>query len=133
MATSADPITDPRIAPQHRVPWVPLAWFAGILILCYLPTLIPLVRQWIDDEDMGHGFFVPFFALYMAYKRSDLLLAEPARPNYLGVAVLVYAAIQWYIGSLGAELFLQRTAFVLSIAGSILLFMVPPLNNLSKI
>ena len=70
---------------------------------------------------MGHGFFVPVIAAYIAYQKRDLLLAEPARPNYIGVAVLVYAAIQWYIGSLGAELFLQRSAFVLSIAGSILL------------
>ncbi len=70
---------------------------------------------------MGHGFFVPVIAAYIAYQRRDLLLAEPARPNYLGVAVLIYAAIQWYIGSLGAELFLQRTSFLFSIAGSILL------------
>ena len=123
MASSADPITEQHSAPlaQHPVPWIPLAFLTVILILCYLPTLIPLVRQWASDEDMGHGFFVPVIAAYIAYQRRDLLLSMPARPNYLGVAVLAYAAVQWYIGSLGAELFLQRTAFLISIVGSILL------------
>ena len=124
MASSADPVTDHSIAPPRRhnsVPWVPLVWFTGILFLCYLPTLIPLLQQWASDEDMGHGFFVPVIAAFIAYQRRDLLLSEPARPNYLGVVVLVYAAIQWYIGSLGAELFLQRTSFLISIVGSILL------------
>ena len=123
MATSADSITDQSAAPppQSAVPWVPFVWFTSLLVLCYLPTLIPLVRQWAQDEDMGHGFFVPIVAAYIAYQRRDLLLSTPARPNYLGVVILIYAAIQWYVGSLGAELFLQRTAFVFSIFGSILL------------
>jgi exosortase len=123
MASSADPLSEQRTSSQQqpRVPWIPLAWFTGILILCYLPTLIPLVRQWSNDDDMGHGFFVPIVAAYIAYQKRDLLLAEPARPNYFGALVMVYAALQWYLGSLGAELFLQRTAFVISIAGAILL------------
>ena len=122
MASSAEIVTDPGTTPRLRVamPWLPVAWFSGILILCYLPTLIPLVRQWVADEDMGHGFFVPIIAAYIAYQKRDLLLAEPLRTNFLGILVMVYAAIQWYIGSLGAELFLQRTSFLISIAGAIL-------------
>ena len=96
MASQVDPVLDQGAAPrpQYPMPWVPLAWFTGILVLCYLPTLIPLVRQWASDDDMGHGFFVPVVAAYIAYQRRDLLLSEVARPNYLGVVVVVYAAIQ---------------------------------------
>jgi exosortase len=111
----------PQPIPSRPIPWVAFGWFAALLILCYLPTLGPLTTQWANDEDMGHGFFVPVVALYIAYQRKDTLLAEPAKPNYLGLAVMTYAAIQWYIGSLGAELFLQRSAFVLSIYGAVLL------------
>ncbi len=124
MASSADQLVDDQLAPQPTgkpIPWIAFAWCAVLLILCYLPTLIPLVKQWSNDEDMGHGFFVPVIALYIAYLRRDLLFAEAARPNYLGLAIMTYSAIQWYIGSLGAELFLQRTAFVFSIYGAVLL------------
>lgn len=122
MASSAEIVTDPSTTPRLKLamPWLPIAWFSGILILCYLPTLIPLVHQWVADDDMGHGVFVPFVAAYIAYQRRDLLFAEPMRTNHMGILVMLYAAVQWYIGSLGAELFLQRTAFLISIAGSIL-------------
>ena len=31
----------------------------GLVVLCYAPILRALMSQWINDADMGHGFFVP--------------------------------------------------------------------------
>lgn len=99
---------------------MPALWFGALLILCYLPILSWLVVQWSHDEDMGHGFFVPVIAGYIAWQRRDQLVGREFKPSYLGLAVVIYAAIQALVGTLGAELFLSRTAFVEAVVGSVL-------------
>ena len=104
-----------------RLPWIAWAWFAGLLLVSYAPVLWRLARQWDSDPDMGHGFFVPLVAGFIAWqKRRQLLALEPS-PNWWGLAVVIYAALQLYIATLGAELFLARTAFVISLIGIVLL------------
>ncbi len=53
--------------PSTPIPWVLLVWCAALLLITYLPILIPMVEQWNNDDDMSHGFFVPFAALYVAW------------------------------------------------------------------
>ena len=97
-----------------------LAWFATLIAICYWPVLVRLVAQWNNDEDMGHGFFVPILAAYIAWQKRNEFLAEPVKPNWLGLGLVIYAALQLYVATLGAELFLARTAIVLSIIGAVL-------------
>lgn len=106
---------------MKRLPWVAWAWFAALLLCCYAPVLWRLVQQWDSDPDMGHGFFVPLVVGFIVWqKRSDLLALKP-EPNWWGLAVVLYAGLQLYIATLGAELFLARTAFVISVIGIVLL------------
>src|SRR5258708_16040495 len=105
---------------SQATPWVALGWFATLIALCYWPVLVHLVAQWNNDEDMGHGFFVPILAAYIAWQKRDEFLAVPAYANWLGLALVVYAGLQLWIATLGAELFLARTAIVLSIIGAVL-------------
>ncbi len=123
MSSVANPVVYPpaESAPQHQQPpWLTLAWFLGLLVLCYAPVLTRLVQQWNNDEDMGHGFFVPVIAAYIAWQKRDKLLGRQLKPNYLGLVLVVFAAVQMYIGTLGAELFLARTAIVEAIVGIVL-------------
>lgn len=104
-----------------RLPWIAWTWFGALLLASYAPVLWRLVRQWDTDPDMGHGFFVPLVAGFVVWqKRRELLAIQPA-PNWWGLAVVAYGAFQLYIATLGAELFLARTAFLISVAGIILL------------
>jgi exosortase len=102
------------------LPWVAIAWFGILLIVAYLPILKHLVEQWADDPDVGHGFFVPLVFGYIAWGRRDRLMALQWKPEWWGVALLVWGFLQAYIGLLGAELFLQRTAFLISLVGLLL-------------
>jgi exosortase len=102
------------------VPWVNVGWVLGLLILAYLPILMRMANQWTNDEDMGHGFFVPVVAGYIAWRRRDELSVTEARPTYIGLLVLLWAIFQMALGILGAELFLQRSAFVASVWGAVL-------------
>src|SRR6266849_1905643 len=94
-----------------------LIWFGALLLLCYAPVLYHLAGQWYENEDMGHGFFVPVIAGYIAWQRRDVLLALNAKPNYWGILFVLWGAVQMLVGTLGAELFLARTAFLISLVG----------------
>lgn len=122
MSSVANPVVSPvGDAPPRKQPaWLPIAWFFGLLVLCYGPVLMRLVDQWNNDEDMGHGFFVPVIAAYIAWQKRDQLVGRSFKPNYFGLAIVVFAAVQMYIGVLGAELFLARTAFVEAVVGTVL-------------
>ncbi|MEO7651204.1 MAG: exosortase/archaeosortase family protein [Bryobacteraceae bacterium] len=100
-----------------NVPWVGIVWFVALLALCYAPVLARLIHQWNNDEDMGHGFFVPVLAGYIAWLKRDEIFARKAEPNWWGLLLVVYAGLQLCVATLGAELFLARTAIVLSVIG----------------
>lgn len=102
------------------MPWVALAWFGALLIVAYYPILKHLVEQWANDADVGHGFFVPLVAGYIAWQRRDQLMALEWKPAWWGLAIMAWGGLQAYIGLLGAELFLQRTAFLETLIGLLL-------------
>jgi exosortase len=116
-----DALQESSASPSRAaIPWASIAWFSLLLVVCYAPVLARLVWQWINDQDMGHGFFVPLVAGYIIWQKRQELLSEPASPNWWGLAVVAYGAFQLLVATLGAELFLARTAFLISLAGVIL-------------
>jgi exosortase len=94
-----------------------MAWFGLILFVWYAPVLFPLVAQWYDDADMGHGFFVPVIAGYIVWQERKELLAVSYQPSWWGLPIVLYGGLQLTIATLGAELFLARTAFVITLIG----------------
>jgi len=106
--------------PRREIPWTSIAWFFSLLVLCYAPVLWMLVQQWNNDEDMGHGFFVPVIAAYIAWQHRDKLFAGGLKANYWGLALVLFAGLQLYLATLGAELFTTRVAFLESVIGAIL-------------
>lgn len=121
METSTTPAPVEQTPPlsARPVPWANLAIFAALVVFCYFPVLSALVRQWSNDDDMSHGFFVPAIAGWIAWQRKNEILAMTPRPNYLALVPLAWGAFQLIVGSLGAELFLQRTAVVVTIISAV--------------
>ncbi len=119
MTPAAEKPVDRNVAPLAGS-WVGLGWFAILIAICYWPVLTRLVSQWYFDEDMGHGFFVPILAGYVAWQKLGAFEAAPAKTNWWGLALVAYSGLQLWIATLGAELFLARTAIVLSIIGAVL-------------
>jgi exosortase len=94
-----------------------MAWFGAMLTACFAPVLWRLVAQWNSDADMSHGFFVPLVAGYIVWQRREEILAVESKPDWRGLAVVAWGALQLLIGTLAVELFLSRTAFVVTTIG----------------
>jgi exosortase len=122
MGTYAESVSGTNTAPVEKtqLPWSAMLWFGILLIACYAPVLYGLVHQWATDEDMGHGFFVPAVAGFIAWKRREELISLKPVPNYWGLALVVFGAIQMMLGTLGAQIFIARAAFLVSLVGAVL-------------
>lgn len=105
---------------RKSLPWAEIAWFGALLVVCYWPVLKFLVWQWGHDEDFGHGFFVPFVAGYIIWQRRDALAAPQSGGHGWGLLIVMLGAIQLWLGTLGSELFLSRTAFLVSLVGAVM-------------
>src|SRR5580658_7779078 len=92
--------------------WVGECWPVLLLTLfttaLYTPVLDRLVRQWFDDPNYSHGFFVLPFSGYLIWSQRHRIAAIKSDPS-AGGAILVFMSLAiLYLGSLGSELFLQR-------------------------
>jgi exosortase len=114
-------------APPRSIPWTAIVWFAGLLILGSFPILKYLVQIWATDEDVGHGFFVPVVAAWIAWQRKDQILSMQLKPAWWGVGVMIWGAAQGYFGTMGAEQFLQRTSVLILLVGMLLVIGGTPL------
>jgi exosortase len=109
----------PETVRKSQLPWGKIAWFGLLIIACYAPVLRAMIAQWGSDPDMGHGFFVPVIAGYIVWQKRNELVAIKPRPNWWGLAVVILGAVQLIVGTLGVELFLARTSFVIVLIGAV--------------
>lgn len=105
--------------PAPPISWPVVGWVAALIVACYFPVIVHLVGQWANDEDMGHGFFVPVIAGWIAWQKLEQNRGAHPAADWRGLIPLAWGAFQLYIATLGAELFLARTALVITIIGAV--------------
>jgi exosortase len=98
------------------------AWFAALslstlVLILYSPVLISMARQWWDDPNYGHGFFVPVFAGFVLWSERDRWRVLPFHPNNFGLAIMLLAIGLRIFGMLGAELFTARVSLLVLVCG----------------
>jgi exosortase len=111
------PAAEPSWRKQAPIP--ELLWFGALLLWNYWHVLRKLAANWQVNEDMGHGFFVPVVAAYIIWTQREEL-TPVKRPAWWGLGFVAWGALQLYAATLGVELFLARVAFLLSLAGVVL-------------
>jgi exosortase len=94
-------------------------FFGLLILLCYAPAVMSLAGDWMHNDDMGHGFFVPVVVGYIVWQEKDELLKLPARANWWGLLLVLFGAAQSIVATLGVELFLSRSAVILTVAGAV--------------
>lgn len=90
---------------------------SAVLTALYVRVAPSLVRQWAHDDDYTHGFLILPLALYFVWSDRERLAKLAVRPSWLGAGLLLVGLAMLLVGSVGAELFLQRSSFVVVVAG----------------
>jgi exosortase len=104
-------------AEKPALPIPAILWFLALVIVLFLPVLVPMVAEWISDDNMGYAFFVPLVAGYVVWLDRERILAAPVKPCWPALALVVWGFCQMLLGFLGAITFLSRTAFLVTVVG----------------
>lgn len=102
-----------------------IAVFASLLGLLYHHILLKMGFQWNDDPDYSHGFLVPVLVGYFVWERWDRLKTHRPAPSLWGIGLLGLGLLILIVGSIGAELYLQRSSLIVVLAGLVLLILGP--------
>jgi len=103
--------------PKPELPISAILFFLALLILLFLPVLVPLVAQWFNDENMGYAFFVPLVVGYVTWLDRERIMDAPVKPCWPALTLVVWGFLQMLLGLLGALSFISRTAFVVTVVG----------------
>jgi exosortase len=122
LGVSVTPVADEAVfpatvEPESKLPLPAILWFLALLIVLFLPVLVPMVSQWITNEDLGYAFFVPLVAGYVVWLDRARILAAPVKPCWPALALVVWGFCQMLFGILGAVAFLSQTAFLIAAVG----------------
>lgn len=99
--------------------WIPVLVIGALLVVLYERIGIKLVRDWYEIPDFSHGFLIPFFAAFLLWDKRDEIARTPWQQSWAGLSLVVLGLLELLVGIFGADLFLQRTSFVLLVAGII--------------
>ena len=110
-----------RLLSSRRVSWYALAVLALVGWL-YAPVLYNLVRQWWQDPNFSHGFFVPLFSAWVLWQTRERLERIRPEPSAWGLPVIVGSLAVLILGIFGVELFLSRVSLIFLAGGLVLFF-----------
>jgi exosortase len=88
-----------------------------LVLVLYAPILEALAKQWWNDQDFGHGLFIPFVSGYVLWRDRKVWREKPIRPNNWGLLAMIGAVALLILGSLGAELFVSRVSLLVLLGG----------------
>jgi exosortase len=88
-----------------------------MLVLLYHGIAVKLVTDWYELPDFSHGFLIPFFAAFLLWDKRRQLQSTAIEPSWAGVWLVTLGLFVLLLGIFGADLFLQRTSFILLTAG----------------
>jgi exosortase len=103
----------------RKTSWLSVAWFGALLLICYAPVLWALIVNWGLDPDMGHGYFVPVISAFIVWQRRAEILALKPHPTWWGLPLVLWGAAQLLVATMGVELFLARSAFIITLVGTV--------------
>jgi exosortase len=108
-------------------PWLAAGVLTVLILILYTHIGIKLVRDWYDFPDFSHGFLIPFFAGFLLWDKKQEISEVRIQPGWGGLLLVIAGLMELVVGILGADLFLQRTSFVVLAAGIVWLLLGRPM------
>jgi exosortase len=95
-----------------------LAGLAAGAVL-YAPVLAAMGRQWVEDTTTAHGILLAAAAAVVVYRKLPLLRRQTIQPDSAGLWVVLLGLVVYLLGTLGAEVFVQRFSFPIVAIGCV--------------
>ncbi len=105
-----------RIIAAWQISWGPVLLLTALVVVLYYRIAIKLITDWAIP-DYSHGYLIPFFAAYVVWDKRNTLRRTPVEPAWAGLWLVVLALFELLVGVFGADLFFQRTSFILLAIG----------------
>lgn len=125
----AEPRPDVR---WQNIQWGPILLIGAFIVLLYHGIAVKLVTDWYDLPDFSHGFLIPFFAAFLLWDNRREYRSTPIQPSWAGLVLVVLGLFALLLGRLGADLFFQRTSFILLLAGIVWTLLGRPMLSRAK-
>jgi exosortase len=102
--------------------WLQALTIAALIAVLYGQVLADMAEDWWTDPSLSQGLLIPPLALYIAWIRRPMILAQPAVADNRGLWMVACSCCLYMLGKLGAEFFLPRMSFVVLLAGLVWTF-----------
>ena len=86
-------------------------------------TMAKLAQDWMTNDNYSHGFLVPIIAACMIWQKKKLIKMATVKTCNKGLIIILSGMCIFFVGSIGAELFIMRTAMLITIAGVCLYYL----------
>jgi exosortase len=105
----------------QRQIYKPVAIVAALTFV-YFAVLPKLGRDWWSDENYSHGLLIPFIIGYIIWRERSQLQQASLNPSWWGAVGVVLSLVTLWLGTAGAELFVQRVSLVVMLASVVVYF-----------
>jgi len=92
----------------------------------YFDGLQLMEKWWETREEYGHGYIIPFIALFLIWQKSDQLEKIKFNGSWLGVALTLFGLFLYYAGELSSLYTIIQYGFVVAVFGVALSLMGRP-------
>lgn len=119
-------------AEQWPIAWGVVLLLGVLVVLLYHGIAVKLVTDWYEIPDVSHGFLIPFFAAFLIWDNRQAYRNTPIKPSWVGINLVIVGLFALLLGRLGADLFFQRTSFVLLVAGIVWTLLGKPMLSKTR-
>lgn len=104
-----------------------MGWFVAgglasalVLFFVFYDSLALLGATWLNNENYGHGLFVPFIALYLAWEKRNRLGECNGQGRWLGLLSIAVGMGLFIMGQLATLFVVQQLALWVVIVGLVI-------------
>ncbi len=99
--------------------WLILGIIAAICIILvtYHESLAFMADNWLNNENYGHGLFVPFIALYIMWLKKSEIIDQLGNGSWWGFVVVLVGIALYMIGQLSTLFFVQHISLWIVMIG----------------